>query len=67
MREKGSVRWFDARKGYGFATIDGGDDYFIHYSAIEMDGYKTLSDGQEISFELSTTDKGVQAINVVPE
>jgi len=61
----GICKWFNASKGYGFATVPGdGRDIFIHYSAIDMDGYKTLKEGVEIEFELIEGDKGPQAHNV---
>lgn len=69
-RYKGRTKWFSADRGYGFCTVDDDPDkkeYFIHYSVIEMDGYKTLRAKQPITFELKETDKGVQAVNVKPE
>lgn len=61
----GKVKWFNASKGYGFANIPGdGRDIFIHYSAIEMDGYKTLKEGEDIQFELVDGPKGPQAHDV---
>jgi len=65
----GVVKWFSAERGYGFVTIDGDEDqieYFVHYSYIQMDGYKTLKAGQEVTFKLIETDKGVQAQEVTP-
>ena len=61
----GKVKWFNADKGYGFITCDTGKDIFVHYSAIKQDGYKTLSEGQIVVFDLIETAKGLQAINVV--
>ena len=58
----GKVRWFG--KTYGFITGEDGSDIFVHYSAIQGDGYKTLEEGQEVSYELVNGDKGVQAANV---
>ena len=64
----GTVKWFNNAKGYGFiAPAEGGDDVFVHYSAIQSDGYKSLKEGQEVSFETETGPKGLQAMNVVPD
>jgi CspA family cold shock protein len=61
----GTVKWFNASKGYGFITpTDGGDDVFAHYSAIEMDGYKTLKEGQKVEFEVQQGPKGPQASQI---
>jgi len=63
---KGTVKWFNDAKGYGFVTTDTVDgDIFVHYSAIQGDGFKTLSEGQAVEFELVTGQKGPQAFNVV--
>lgn len=63
----GSVKWFNNAKGYGFIVADeGGEDLFAHYSAITMDGYKTLKAGQKVHFELIQGDKGLHAINISP-
>ncbi len=62
--EKGTVKWFNATKGYGFITRENGDDVFVHYSAISGDGFKTLEEGQEVEFEIVEGDKGPQATNV---
>jgi cold shock protein len=62
------VKWFNNERGYGF-ILDPEDEtteYFVHYTSIEMDGFKTLKTGQEVSFELKETDKGIQAVNVQP-
>ncbi|WP_078809678.1 cold-shock protein [Selenihalanaerobacter shriftii] len=60
----GKVKWFDTKKGYGFIEQEDGDDIFVHYSAIEEDGFKDLSEDQEVSFEVVENDKGLQAKNV---
>jgi CspA family cold shock protein len=61
----GTVKWFNASKGYGFITpSDGGDDVFAHYSAIEMEGYKTLKEGQQVEFEVQEGPKGPQASRI---
>ncbi|MCR4300566.1 MAG: cold-shock protein [Sulfuricaulis sp.] len=61
----GNVKWFNASKGYGFITpTDGGDDVFAHYSAIEMEGYKTLKEGQQVEFEVQEGPKGPQASHI---
>ncbi|MDD2574093.1 MAG: cold-shock protein [Firmicutes bacterium] len=62
--EKGKVKWFNAEKGYGFIERENGEDVFVHFSAIEMDGFKTLEEGQEVSFEIVQGAKGPQAANV---
>ncbi len=62
--EKGTVKWFNAEKGYGFISRENGEDVFVHFSAITMDGFKTLEEGQEVSFEIIDGDKGPQATNV---
>lgn len=61
---KGKVKWFDAQKGYGFIGAEGMKDVFVHFSAIQDDGYKKLDDGQDVEFQIQKTDKGLQAINV---
>ncbi|HPE67822.1 MAG TPA: cold-shock protein [Thermotogota bacterium] len=60
----GSVKWFNAQKGYGFITQDGGSDVFVHFSAIQSDGFRTLEEGQRVEFEVTTGEKGPQAANV---
>ncbi len=61
----GRVKWFDAQKGYGFIERDGEEDVFVHYSAIQEEGYKTLDDGEEVEFDVIQGDRGPQAANVV--
>jgi CspA family cold shock protein len=61
----GKVKWFNNSKGYGFIEKEGGGDVFVHYTAIQGDGFKTLNEGQAVEFEISQGDKGPQAINVV--
>lgn len=63
--EKGRVKWFSNEKGYGFIERDGGEDVFVHYSAIQEEGFKTLDEGQEVEFEIVMGDRGPQAANVV--
>ena len=60
----GRVKWFNNEKGYGFIDYPNGEDIFVHYSAIKQDGYKSLSEGQTVEYELLETEKGLQAINV---
>ena len=62
----GTVKWFSNEKGYGFIARQGGDDVFVHFSAIDMDGYKTLAEGQPVEFEITSGPKGPQASNVRP-
>ena len=61
---KGTVKWFNATKGYGFISTEEGEDVFVHYSAIAEDGFKTLEEGQEVQFEIVEGEKGPQATNV---
>jgi CspA family cold shock protein len=62
---KGRIKWFNDAKGYGFIEQpDGGEDVFVHFSAIQMEGFKTLAEGQEVEFEVHQSDKGLQAANV---
>jgi len=65
MQFKGKVKWFNASKGYGFIQREGGADVFVHFSAIEDQGYKTLEEGQEVEFDIVETPKGPQASKVV--
>ncbi|MGI6652005.1 MAG: cold shock domain-containing protein [Limnochordia bacterium] len=60
----GRVKWFNAEKGFGFIERDGGDDVFVHFSAIQGDGFKSLDEGQEVEFEVVAGDRGPQAANV---
>lgn len=62
---KGTVKWFNSEKGFGFITVDGGNDVFVHYTAIECDGFKTLEEGQAVQFNIVDGQKGPQASNVV--
>lgn len=63
---RGKVKWFNDTKGYGFIEReDGEDDVFVHYSAIQMEGFKTLAEGQQVEFEVATGDSGTHAANVV--
>ena len=64
-RETGTVKWFNASKGFGFIERDEGGDVFVHYSAIQGSGYRTLEDGQQVEFDVTEGDKGPQAQNVV--
>ena len=61
---RGKVKWFNDAKGYGFIEQEGGEDVFVHFSAIAMDGYKSLTEGQRVSFDVVQGDKGLQAANV---
>ena len=63
--EKGTVKWFNGEKGYGFVTRENGADVFAHFSAIQGDGFKTLEEGQAVEFEVETSDRGLQAANIV--
>jgi len=62
---KGTVKWFNDKKGYGFIQQEGGPDVFVHYSSIQTQGFKSLQEGQTVEFELSTDEKGAKAHNVV--
>ena len=63
---EGTVKWFNASKGYGFIEYEDGPDVFVHYSAIQDSGYRTLEDGQNVEFEIVDGPKGLQATNVKP-
>jgi CspA family cold shock protein len=63
---QGTVKWFNAEKGYGFITVDGGDDVFVHHSSIIMSGYRSLEEGQRVEFEIGEGRKGPQAESVRP-
>ena len=68
MNNTGTVKWFDSKKGYGFITPeDGGKDLFVHHSSLQMEGYKTLTDNQTVSYEVGTSDRGDVATNVTPQ
>ncbi|CEH34949.1 cold-shock protein CspD [Romboutsia lituseburensis] len=62
--KNGIVKWFNSEKGFGFISVEGGDDVFVHFSAIQGDGFKTLEEGQEVSFEIVEGNRGPQAANV---
>jgi len=64
VKTQGTVKWFNEAKGYGFITADSGNDVFVHYSAIQQDGFKTLAEGQRVSFEIVQGTKGPQASEV---
>ncbi len=62
---KGTVKWFNAKKGFGFISDEDGNDVFVHFSALNMDGFKVLDEGDEVDFEVINGEKGPQAANVV--
>jgi CspA family cold shock protein len=62
---RGKVKWFNNQKGYGFITTETGNDVFLHHSAIQGEGFKTIDEGQEVEFEIAQGPKGEQAVNVV--
>jgi cold shock protein len=66
-RVSGKVKWFNNEKGYGFIEQDNGQDVFVHHTAIMVDGFKTLNEGQAVTMEVTTGQKGLQAENVIPE
>lgn len=61
----GTVKWFNAEKGFGFIEVEGGDDVFVHFSAVQGDGFKTLEEGQSVTFDVVEGERGPQAANVV--
>ncbi|HCY0872833.1 cold-shock protein [Staphylococcus aureus] len=63
--KQGTVKWFNAEKGFGFIEVEGENDVFVHFSAINQDGYKSLEEGQAVGFEVVEGDRGPQAANVV--
>ncbi|MEK6527588.1 MAG: cold-shock protein [Nitrospirota bacterium] len=64
---KGTVKWFNESKGYGFITSEDGTDVFVHYSSIQGEGFKTIAEGDKVSFDVEKGDKGPKAVNVVKE
>ncbi len=62
--EQGTVKWFNSEKGFGFISVEGQEDVFVHFSAIQTDGYKVLDEGQKVQFEIVGGDRGPQAANV---
>ena len=64
MRKQGTVKWFNSSKGFGFIQRQSGEDVFVHFSAIQGDGYKSLNEGQAVEFEVTKGPKGLQAANV---
>lgn len=65
--QNGKVKWFNNEKGFGFIEVDGKDDVFVHFSAIQGDGFKSLEEGQEVTFEIVEGERGPQAANVTKE
>lgn len=65
IMNKGTVKWFNAEKGFGFIQREGGDDVFVHFTAISGDGFKTLQEGQQVTFDITQGPRGAQAENVV--
>lgn len=66
-KSTGTVKWFNEEKGFGFITQESGPDVFVHFRSIQGDGFKTLAEGQKVSFDIEQGQKGPQAANVVPE
>ena len=65
--QNGTVKWFNGDKGYGFISGSDGKDVFVHFSAIKTNGFKSLEEGQKVSYDVEQSDRGPQAINVVPQ
>lgn len=65
-KETGTVKWFNDAKGYGFISRESGDDVFVHHTAIQMEGFKSLSEEQQVEFSVEQGDKGLQAVDVKP-
>jgi CspA family cold shock protein len=63
---EGKVKWFNEKKGFGFISVEGGDDVFVHFSEIVMNGFKTLAQDQQVAFEIKEGPRGPQAVNVRP-
>ena len=66
MAEAGSVKWFNNEKGYGFLARENGPDVFVHHTAIQSEGFRTLKEGQQVEFSIEQGPKGLQAVNVTP-
>ena len=66
MRSTGRVKWFNDAKGFGFITMEGGEDVFVHFSAIQANGFRTLAEGAQVEFDVVQGPKGLQAANVIP-
>ena len=62
--QNGKVKWFNSEKGFGFIEVEGGEDVFVHFSAIQIDGFKSLDEGQSVTFEVEKGQRGLQATNV---
>jgi cold shock protein len=65
LNQQGTVKWFNSEKGFGFIEVEGGEDVFVHFTAIQGDGYKSLDEGQRVTFDIVQGPKGPQAANVV--